>query len=327
MKNWGNWSVRCETMGLLAYWAGKRKAIAEHLAKDEKKRLALWEQHLANYLRRKDLCQHFSYKNIDAALKGLQATGRVLEQIEGLMLPEMVILQQEEKLEEEIIADLGRLKDSGHHEQVNEKLIYQKNKEQTLRNIFAEMHATITTEIHLLRHFQKLIKEGISPQKDLLIRLFRLIFFDEFMLYKPFMRDLYRDRTFHDVVVKVLHAVILEKRFKEELESDEEKFVRLMVGQMGESEGESPRRYRGLAEDIYFGLITEIGAPFSGRDVDITDSIKRLEVVMSNDKKMIIIIKKLRPKYDVKKVQVVMLAFRKAYKLGHLLELEAELVT
>ena len=60
------------------------------------------------------------------------------------------------------------------------------------------------------------------------------------------------------------------------------------------------------------------------RGEDITEGIERMEGFMKNDEIMYKIVKKLRLKYDDTKVRGVILAFRKAYDLGHFEDLESE---
>jgi len=86
----------------------------------------------------------------------------------------------------------------------------------------------------------------------------------------------------------------------------------------------SIRLPRKLGENIYLDLAEMAGAPVTG---DITEGIERLEELMKDDKIMYKIIRKLRPKYDSDKINSVILAFRKAYDLGHFQELEAIFAT
>ena len=55
---------------------------------------------------------------------------------------------------------------------------------------------------------------------------------------------------------------------------------------------------------------------------DITERMKLINRIMKKDEIMYKIVKKLRPKYDETKIKAVILAFRKAYNLGHFDELD-----
>ena len=81
-----------------------------------------------------------------------------------------------------------------------------------------------------------------------------------------------------------------------------------------------------LAEDIYGVLAERAGAPVA-RGVDIAQAIAEIEAAIRDDTLMYSIVKKLRPKYDDIKIKGVVLAFRKAYALGHFEELQGMFAT
>lgn len=307
-------------MGLLTHLFGKKKDIAKELVMDDNKRLALWNKYISIYTTKDLLSRAFSFTNIDRAVRDFEATKQVLEKIESLISPELVNINDEEKLDAEILADLERLKSTAEIEGITWTLVYEKKKQVALLAVFREIHDLLKTELHLIQ----LIRQKPSNVKELLLRLFKLIIHNEALLCKPFIKEFYFDKSAHARIAKLAEAVILEEEIKEEIETDEEKFVKEMVKKMGLEE--SKHRYRKLAEDIYYELAERAGAPL-GMKGDIIKGIERLEKLMKDDACMLSIVKKLRPKYDDVKIQAVILAFRKAYDLGHFMELEALFVT
>jgi len=309
-------------MSLLKHLFGSKKAIAKELVMDDNKRMALWNEHVANFASREKLSKHFNFRNVDEALQDFEATDRVLRKIEGLISSELVNIAHEEKTDEEILVDLKHLKSMHEIENLSDAVVSVKQKQSGLLKLFHEILSVLKAELHLIR----LIRKKPKNVKDLLLRLFELIFHHEARLYMVFRKEHFREEShhIHEYIVKIARAVILEEEVKEEMETDEEKFVREMIEQMAPDE--SRRRYRQLAEDIFDMLAEMAGAPMP-RGEDITEGIKRMEGFMKNDKIMYKIVKKLRPKYDDTKIRGVILAFRKAYNLGHFNELESEFVT
>ncbi len=309
-------------MGLLNHLFGSKKGIAKELAMDDNKRMALWNEHLANYKLREELSKHFNFGNVDKALQDFKTTEIVLRQIEALISPELVNIADEEKTDEEILADLIRLKSNSEIEKLADTVVSMQQKQSALLKLFHEILNVLRAELHLIR----LIRKKPSNSRDLLIRLFEIIFHQEARLYKVFREQYFfeENKHIHANIMRITRAIILEEEVKEEMETDEEKFAREMVKQMAPDE--SKRRYRKLGEDIFFMLAEMAGAPMP-RGEDITEGIKRMEGFMKNDEIMHEIVKKLRPKYDDTKLKGVILAFRQAYNLGHFEELESEFVT
>ncbi|MBU1200933.1 MAG: hypothetical protein KJ583_04300 [Nanoarchaeota archaeon] len=309
-------------MGLLNHLFGSKKGIAKELVMDDKKRMALWNEHLTNYALREKLSKHFNFGNVDKALQDFETTEKVLRQIETLISPELVNIANEEKTDEEILVDLERLKSNSEIEKLSDVVVSVKQKQSALLKLFHGILNVLKVELHLIR----LIRKKPSNSRDLLLRLFEIIFHQEARLYKVFREQYFfeENKHIHGNIVRIARAIILEEEVKEEMETDEEKFVREMVKQM--IPDESRRRYRKLGEDIFFILAEMAGAPMP-RGEDITEGIKRMEGFMKNDEIMYKIVKKFRPKYDNPKIRGVILAFRKAYNLGHFEELESEFAT
>ena len=312
-------------MGLLNHLYGHTKAgekTARKLVMDDTQRLQLWQTHLANYLQREQLSKHFSFKNIDAALADFNTTKGILAQIDALILPELITLAGEQKNEAEIMADFQKLRDVAAIQVLVQGLVHDRKKHITLPILFGEIHDLLLTELHLLR----LIQQKPANLKNLLLQLFELIFTREAFLYKPFREDSYlaQNKAIHAEITVLARAVLLEEELQEKIETAEEVFTREIVGKM--APGESKRSYRKLAEDIYGVLAERAGAPVA-RGVDIAQAIAEIEAAIRDDTLMYSIVKKLRPKYDDIKIKGVVLAFRKAYALGHFEELQGMFAT
>jgi len=309
-------------MGLLNHIFGSKKGIAKELVMDDNKRMALWDEHLSNFLIREQLSKSFNYGNVDKTWQDFETTDKLLEQIEGLISPELVNIANEEKTSAEILADLKLLKTNPEIEELSDTIVSVKQREDALRKLFQEIFYVLKAELHLIR----LIRTRPSDSRNLLTRLFEIIFHQEARLYKIFReKDFFEEnKHIHAEIIRIARAIMLEEEVKEEMETDEEKFAEEIIEQMVPDE--SKRRYRELGENIFIELAEIAGAPMP-RGEDITEGIKRMEGLMRNDETMRRIVKKLRPKYDETKIRAVILAFRKAYNLGHFEELESEFVT
>lgn len=309
-------------MGLLNHLFGSKKDLAKELFMDDNKRMDLWNKHLTNYMLRKQLSKQFNYGNVDRALQNFDTTNEILNQIESLIFPEFVNISDEEKTDKEILADLERLKSMHEIGTLSDAVVSAKQKQSALLKLFREILGVLKVELHLIR----LIRKKPKNLRDLLLKLFEIIFHHEDRLYKVFREQDFFDenKPIHQNIVRIARAIILEEEVKEEMETDEEKFAGEMVKQM--IPGESRRRYRKLGEDIFFILADMAGAPMP-RGEDITKGIERMEGFMKNDEIMYKIVKKLRPKYDDTKLKAVILAFRQAYNLGHFEGLKSEFAT
>ncbi len=308
-------------MGLLNHLFGNMPSVAREVSLDSQKRLQLWQEHLKNYSERERLSSSFSFKNVDAALQNFDVLIQVLGEIERLIDRDIIDIEGEEKTESEILADLKRL--VGHsrgYEQLHDSVFEEEGTQKTLLIIFQRIHDVLKAELHAI----KLIRQKPGNVRELLLLLFQLVFQREAILYKGFNPASFRDKLLADKVGRIASAILLEQELKEEVQSDEEKFVSSMVRIMGNEE--SSHYHRKLAEAIYYELAERAGAPLL-RGEDITEGVKRLEQLMQDDALMFAIIKAKRPRYSDLQVQWVMKAFRKSYDLGHFETLSEEFAT
>lgn len=309
-------------MVLLNHLFGSKKDIAKELVMDDNKRMALWDEHLTNYELREKLSKHFNSGNVDQALQNFEATDKILGQIESLISPELVNITHEEKTHEEILVDLERLKEKHECEKLSVDVVSAKQKQSAIIKLFREIFNLLKIELHLIR----LIRKKPVNVKDLLLKLFEIIFHREDRLYYVFKEQYFYEESkhIHANIVRIARAIMLKEEVKEEMETSEWRFAKEIVKQMVPDE--SRRRYRKLGEDIFLKLAEMAGAPMLSGE-DITEGVERMEQFMKNYEIMHKIVKKLRPKYDDIKIKGVVLAFRTAYNLGHFEMLGSEFAT
>jgi hypothetical protein len=299
-------------MGLLNHLFGSKKSIAKELKKDEQDKLwTLFEKQVSNYKKKEELCKHFSYGNVDKALKNFNATKRTLRRIRALIFSELVSISDEEKLEKEILEDLEGLKGKDEIKDLSLVIVTEEGRKEKLHELFNEIHNVLMIELHLIR----VILENPLNVRNLLLHLFRLIYHREEHLYEVFRKGAYstQSRHLHKEICRIAKAVIFQEEVEELKETDEDKFARSMFKYMGKTE--SQHSYRVLGEAIFDKLAEMAGLP-SSRKEDVTECLERMEELMKYNKVLFKIIKKLRPKYSDMKIVAARRAFRKSFDMG-----------
>jgi len=282
---------------------------------DDKKRMPLWEEHISNFRKREELSKHFGFRNIEKALQDLRATDAILHRIEKLISSELISIGDDEKLEEEILADLDGLVHYENIEELTRTVIQEKRKQASLISIFREIHNVLKTELHLLRRIRNKIKEkDLSKLKELLLELWKLINQNEFRLYKVFQEEFFLEESkpARPEIARLAKAILLQEKLEEEMETAEERFAREIVKKM--SPDESKRTYVRLGEEIFGALAERAGPPISD---DVVETVEKMNRFVGDEAVLQKIIRRLRPKYDEVMVKAVALAFRKAYDMGH----------
>ncbi len=303
-------------MGLLNH-IRRKEGAARGFIVAKNKRIPLWNKHLSDFTRKEELSKLFNFKNVDEAVSNWNSTIKTLEQVESLVSSEIISIGEEEKLDKEIFNDIKKLKTRDEIRAISEKWKTEIITQEKLLGIFHEIHDVLEAELHLIRK----IKMKPSNAKELLLALFNLILFNEALLYKNFQEQYFYDTSNHQKISNLVRAILLEEELKEAIETDEEIFAKQMAKQM--QQDETRRRYSALAKDIYSELAQLAGAPLP-KEEDVSEAIEKMEAIMKDDEIMYGIIKKLRPRYDDKKIRVVMLAFRKAYDFGHFIDSDLE---
>jgi hypothetical protein len=302
-------------MGLFNHLFGDKKSSEGKLAIEDERRIALWKEHLSNHIEREKLSKHFNRANVDKTLENFETVEAILEKIEALISPELIKINDEEKTDAEILVDLEQLRDNPELDNLSSEIRALGGEQSVLLTIFHEIHKILEAELYLIR----LIRKKPENIRDLLLKLFRIIFHQEARLYGIFREEKYfeENRPTHTKIMKMATAIIHGKEV--EKMGEEEKLAREIFEQMG------PKgKHRKLAEDIFLRLIKIIGAPLRTPEA-VMQGINALEDLIKNDEKLYRIIKKLRPKYDDNMFKAVILAFREAYKAGYLEDLEQEL--
>jgi hypothetical protein len=309
-------------MGLLNYLFGRKSNITAELVMDDKKRMALWEEHVSNFKLREELSKNFNSKNIEQAIQNFDNTQRIMNEIEKLISPELISIGEEEKTDAKILADLNKLKDRVKLDRLNESIISAKQKQVLLIELFHEIYKVLSAELHLIR----IIRKKPENLRELLAALFEIIFHQEARLNKIFRVQTFMEenRHIHENIMRIARTILLEEEIKEEMETDAEKFANAMIKKMGPHE--SKGIYRKLGEDIFQELAEMAGAPLAKKR-DILEGINQMERLMEKDELMYALVKRLRPKYDDNKIKGAILAFRQAYNLGHFEDLSSEFAT
>ena len=303
-------------MGLLNYLFGSRAGRARGLSIKGQERLRLWEKHLKDFKKREELSKFFSIANIGYALEHPEELDRVLDQIENLISKDIVVIDAEEKLEEEILRDLARLagRDSqAETSMLNSAIMDETQKQDKLKKLFKKILDVLTLELHLIRK----IRQRSSNMRAFLSGLFRLIFIEEAKLYELFLgeRILSDDRDMFGAIQKISRAIILEEKFDEDAVSAETEFINSMIDQMGP---ESRHSFRKLGEGIFHELIN-LAKGRMGENYDPENLIEVMESILENDAVMLQIItkKKGRLQLSVEQIRWTLNAFKKAYTAEH----------
>jgi len=310
-------------MGLLNHLFGSKTSIAKELLNDNEKLIAkekrweLWQAHVKDHPTIESLVHAFSYKNIDATLADWPRVLGILGQIEKLTRSEIIEIEDVERLHHEILDDLDRVKSSQEILRLSDTVKYEKHKQQAILEIFKELHHTVKVRLHLIQ----LIRWRRENARELLTALFSIIYHNESMLHKVFREDFTKDSAVKDEIRRIAKAVIVGEKLKEEVRSDEEKFAEDMLKEMGGDDSES--YYRKIAEEIWTQLMIYCGAPIED-DKDFDPFIKLLEETIDDSKWMENTVKKLHPKFNPVKIRAIVLAFQKAFNLGHFDDWEEE---
>lgn len=303
-------------MGFLNHLLGGRRRIREELKLDTKKRLELWQTHIANYNKRVELAKKFTPKTVDEALKDLAALDGILKQAKDLISEEIIDTEDEEKTDSEILADL-KILTSGNKREVMWKLAQsvatESRKQQYIISLLRKAHDILRIELHAIN---SMMDKERRPEnmRDMLIHLSDLVIRHEGYLYMPFMQESYKtDEYLFKDVDRVVRAVLLEEEIEERILKGEEKFVSDMVRIVG-SDYIHPLRQ--IAVNIYNQLLRQVGAPFHD-DGECENGLKRMRELVEDDRFLNDIIITNCSKFSDERIMSIMKAFRKSFKLGH----------
>jgi len=309
-------------MSLLNHIFRDKSEIKRELTFDAEKRIKLWEKHVENFPEREQLVKEFSPKNLDNTLNDETKLQDVLNKLENLISSEIVIVNEEEKTDKEILVDITKLRENHQIETLNSKFLNEAKKQETLIEIFKETHNTLVVELKIIRF----VRKNTNSRKEILQKLFRLIFFNEAHLYKLFVGQFFSADKEKEAnrIKEITKAILLEEKLEEAVESVTEEFARELFKKM--SQVESDHKFRVLGEYIFDELVKIINEDLKEGE-DTADNIRKLEDLIKNNGLLANIIKKKRKKYTKDQIEAVIIAFRKAYSFGHFENLEEDLIT
>lgn len=314
---------------------------------DEERMMFLFNEHVRNFALREGLARQFSFhvlnnKEVYDAFIGTGAVKTVLRQLEGLISSEFVHIRDEATDGEKILADLKRLTARGSSEETerwNKVILDGIVSEDELRLILGKIYAVLKLELHTIR----LILEGAPNQHELLGYLFRLIFHQEAYLYTTLRENELREKGLFERTMRGVRALLLRQRFKEDVETAENKAEAKVVKLMGADRpagvvnsvlsfvtGRTAlmNRYREVVERVFARLIDESGA----RDVNENDEelpYEKFEKMMENSQYLSQAIAQalgeLHIRHTAQDIQTLARAFRKAFDEGHFENLEDDI--
>ena len=309
------------------HWLMGKKSIAKESKYDAEKLANLLEKNFENYPEKRSIARKFSKDVIDSTLLNVNAVFEALTKMEGLISKELVNIDEEERDEKEVLADLEIMISSKSREEIfklNDQIVLELEKQAAFVKLFAKIHDALKLELHVIR----IVLKNPKNIKELLINLFSLVYNREDDLYTIFMRKSFgKDEDFQKIK-NIANKFILEARIEKEIQSEEDKFIGSMVKAM--SNEESKHRYRILGEDIFDMLLEEAGAPWSTGN-EFEKGFKLFDELVQNDKTLYDIINKIiksrHLKYTDAQIPLIMKAFRKSFDLGHFVNLESGFAT
>jgi len=287
----------------------------------KQKNLSLWENHLSSFKIRYRLAYDLNYSEFKKSDWNIEKSLKIVSQIGVTLSPEIITIENGEKNEKEIIAEIKKLSTIGDIKGLCHKLIEEKNKEESMLKIFHEIHQTLKTELYIMKFIIK------KPQNviDMLITLRNLIRNNEYELYPVFMGHGNYDFQYNPRLLETMHeiakAVLFREKWVEKKESADEAFAKELYSKM--SEKESNNAYRTLGEKIFMELVDMIKD--SRKEGDTSNDIEELLPLMENGSVMYNIIKKLRPKYSDEKIRIIIETFKECFVDRHFEDLEGEL--
>ena len=321
-------------MGLLNYLFRDKKSIAQDLAITNTRRMELWQEHLENYSRRREIVWTIHNKIYDPSKKIITTPPFVkirynesdfveyaplLAELESLISPDIINLNEEVKSEKEIIDDVKdlteMLKDIHENElgSLMKKLASGRIKQQGLLQVFKKIYDLLQVELQLIKMIQK------NPPKDIEnFNYLHTLIEEEGKLYSPFKKGSYfTDTTINEDIQRFTRAILLNEKIKEKVETAEEKFARKLARDFNpDNDSDSLSSYGILAEKIYSSLV-KLAKKELAKDAAIEYVVMKVEDLMNNDAIMMDILKRLRPSFDDVKDRIVTTVFRNAFESGH----------
>jgi hypothetical protein len=294
----------------------------------------IWAQAVSNCEERSRLVTSSSHSRDVRFLSG-EELDVLLAKFAQLISEEFVHIKDEERSEDEVWKDIEDLRANRKAwkriADLSSAVIQGEEKEKNIREILKKLYHVLKVELHLLALVKRRREQGKSVESEL-DRLFRCILSAELSLFSPFLSyglDGAAKGKNDEIALailsgKQLKTVAVVKKVIKELISADERFIREAVEIMGGEE--SKHSYKKLGEAIYGEILEMVGAPFNDDDSCLAGVEKSWEII-EDDKVLFQILKKLRPRYDDKKIRLMMAAFRRAFDEGYFEHMNGDLWT
>ncbi len=302
-------------MGLLDWLFRSESDLARELSLDEEQVILLWSGHIENWKKREALSKFFNYGNVENAIRNPGKLIEILGSIEELISRDITDIDNEEKLDEEILRDLEILASKESTvliDSINEAIVFETEKQKFMRVLLIRIRDTLKLELHLIK------KIKTTPNaKNLLSALFRLIFHVESDLNAVFMESYYREESKQEfgIVKKIVRAVLLEQRFNEDEISAEIEFVREAVSQMGSGSKNAMRKFAERIFDALVSIARKNIPSDSPQDILMTE----FENLLRNDGLLRRLAVEKKGEIELPEEQILwtVKAFRRAYRKEH----------
>lgn len=229
-------------MGLFDHLFGKKKLAKDILAKSED-RIALFNDHMEESGAKIRFFTKNSEQKLISLIQDPGELDQLLYDMESSIRKDIVDIEGEEKLETDIIADLGKLSSiKTELEAAESELSEAKNMEIHIRNLFQKYYQILVAELHLVRQIrQKFEEKDFGQVTNLLLSLRKLIVDTEAVVSRLLWHEEWdMIEGLPPKIRRVVHAVLLEKKVNK-----------------------VPLDYKELLNEIYIDIIEKFGAPFA----------------------------------------------------------------
>jgi len=306
-------------MGFFNHLFGSKSDVAREISLDAQRRINLWREHLANFPKRETLAKFFSSYNVDNALANPQELSNKLADIDRLVSRDLVTIENEEITEAEIIRDIDNIISSMKSYEVSH-VISIVGRQKRVFQVLKKLYHILKLELYAIKLARK------NPNKDILLKLFRLIFHEDAFINNMFKAELYPgDKSNWEDLDRLVKSILLEEELTEETQSAEETFIRNAVKSMG---SDKKHKYRRLAEAIYLDFVDETKKRAENLE-GLDELVKYLETLILDDAliRQLLLKNKGRIKLSDEELEWLIKAFKKSFDFGHFENLNAEFAT
>jgi hypothetical protein len=185
-------------MGLLDRLFGSEEALAKEIAHDDEAMVKIWNDYLASVSKK--------------------AAAKDLTELKALLETELVEIGEEEKDEEELIADLGALEHSErvrHIEKIRRCLGYPETKFKHAHALLAQIHHILSSQLHIVRLLLKGPKDAARLESHLK---------QQFELEQVVIGEVNQIPSFH----KGFLALVKGKHVIKQMDAKEKKLEKMM---------------------------------------------------------------------------------------------------